>query len=81
MSLLSCLQLVQNVASRLLTGTKKTDHISLTVASLHWLQLKYRVNLKVLLIVFKALHRLYQIFFKDLNSLLFFLVVDLIALL
>ena len=36
-SALSRLQLVQNSAARLLTGTKKRDHITPILASLHWL--------------------------------------------
>ena len=36
-SLLSRLQLVQNSAERLLTGSRKLDHITPILASLHWL--------------------------------------------
>ena len=54
-SSLSRLQLVQNAAARLLTGTRKRDHISPILASLHWLPVRFRVDFKVLLFVFKAL--------------------------
>lgn len=39
-STLSRLQLVQNAAARLITGTKKRDHVSPVLASLHWLPIK-----------------------------------------
>ena len=52
------LQLVQNAAARLLTGTKKTEHISPVLAQLHWLPVKYRIYFKTLLFVFKALNGL-----------------------
>ena len=40
----------------LLTGTRKRDHISPILASLHWLPMRFRVDFKVLLLVFKALN-------------------------
>ena len=48
----------QNVAARLLTGTKKREHITPVLASLHWLPVKYRIDFKILLFVFKALNGL-----------------------
>ena len=47
---------VQNAAARLLTGTKKRDHI--TLASLHWLPVCFRIVFKILLFVFKMLNGL-----------------------
>lgn len=55
---LSRLQLVQNAAARLLTGTKKREHITPVLCSLHWLPVKFRIDFKILLVVFKALHNL-----------------------
>ncbi len=52
----SRLQMVQNAAARFLTGTKKRDHITPVLASLHWLPIKLRVDFKVLLFAYKALH-------------------------
>lgn len=43
-SALDNLQMVQNVAARLLTGTKKHEHITPVLASLHWLTVKYHVD-------------------------------------
>ena len=57
-SALSRLQLIQNAAARLITGTRKIDHISPVLATLHWLPVKYRIQFKILLFVFKALHGL-----------------------
>ena len=45
------LQLVQNSAARLLTCSKKRDHITPVLASLHWLPIRHRIDFKLLLIV------------------------------
>ena len=50
--------MVQNAAARLLTGTKKRDHITPVLASLHWLPVRFRINFKMLLFVYKALNGL-----------------------
>ena len=55
---LSRLQLVQNSAARLLTGARKREHITPILASLHWLPVHFRIDFKILLFVFKALHGL-----------------------
>ncbi|KAF7644945.1 hypothetical protein LDENG_00213220 [Lucifuga dentata] len=55
---ISCLQLIQNVAARLLTRSKKRDHIIPMLASLHWLPIHFTINFKILLIVYKSLHGL-----------------------
>ncbi|XP_032375874.1 uncharacterized protein LOC116692015 [Etheostoma spectabile] len=57
-SLLARLQLVQNAAARVLTGTRKREHITPVLASLHWLPVHFRVHFKILLITFKALNGL-----------------------
>ena len=48
------LQLVQNSAARILTKTRKREHITPVLASLHWLPVTLRIDFKVLLLVFKA---------------------------
>ena len=53
---LKSLQLIQNAAARVLTRTRKMDHISPVLASLHWLPVKSRVEFKVLLLTYKALN-------------------------
>ena len=60
------LQLVQNAAARLLTSTRKRDHITPVLASLHWLPVKFRVVFKVLLFVFKSLHDLSPSYLSEL---------------
>ena len=52
------LQLVQNAAARLLTGTSKYEHISPILASLHWLSVHFRSHFKIILFAFKALNGL-----------------------
>lgn len=52
------LQLVQNAAARLLTSTKKRDHITPVLASLHWLPVCCRIDFKILMFVFKILNGL-----------------------
>lgn len=63
---ISRLQLVQNAATRLLEGKQKYDHITPILMSLHWLPVKYMINLKILLFVYKALSNLAFQYFTDL---------------
>ncbi|XP_055493235.1 uncharacterized protein LOC129698247 [Leucoraja erinacea] len=65
-SSLSRLQLVQNAPARLLTGTRKRDHITPILASLHWLPVQFRINFKILLYVYKALNGLAPTYIKSL---------------
>lgn len=53
------LQLVQNAAARLLTGTNRRQHITPVLKSLHWLPVHFRIDFKILMFVFKALTLLY----------------------
>ncbi|XDV45278.1 hypothetical protein PO909_013398, partial [Leuciscus waleckii] len=46
------LQLVQNAAARVLTRSRKYDHITPILSSLHWLPIKFRINYKVLLLTY-----------------------------
>lgn len=55
---LSRLQLVQNAAARFLTGTKIREHITPVLSTLHWLPVQYRIDFKILLMVFKAFHNI-----------------------
>jgi hypothetical protein len=48
------LQLVQNAAARLLTGTRYTDHITPIMKDLHWLPISYRIQYKLIMLCFKA---------------------------
>ena len=56
--LLTKLQRVQNAADRLITKTKKHDHITAVLIDLHWLPIKQRIEYKLLLLTFRSLHGL-----------------------
>ncbi|KAF7651540.1 hypothetical protein LDENG_00109380 [Lucifuga dentata] len=49
---LRLLQIIPNAAARLLTRSNKRDHITPILASLHWLPVHFRINFKILLIVY-----------------------------
>ena len=55
-SQLSKLQRIQNIAARLVTKTKKSDHITPVLRHLHWLPISYRIQYKICLTTFKALN-------------------------
>ncbi len=48
----------QNAAARILTRTKKSEHITPVLRSLHWLPVTIRIDFKVLLLVYKSLNGL-----------------------
>ena len=52
------LQVVQNAAARVLTRSRKYDHITPILQSLHWLPIKFRISYKILLLTYKALNGL-----------------------
>ena len=54
--LLRKLQSVLNASARLISGTRKYDHISHVLKDLHWLPVKQRIKFKLLLTVFKCLN-------------------------
>lgn len=58
-------QLVQNAAARLLTGTKRMEHITPVLESLHWLPVKFRIQFKVLLLTYKALSGMAPSYLRD----------------
>ncbi|XP_061911245.1 uncharacterized protein LOC133655271 [Entelurus aequoreus] len=65
MSSIKRLQLVQNAAARLLTKTRKFDHITPILAHLHWLPVHLRCDFKVLLLTYKILHGLAPAYLAD----------------
>ena len=65
---LNRLQLIQNHAARIITRTKKFDHISGVLKKLHWLPIKARIDYKVLLLVFKCLVGIGPSYLKELLS-------------
>ena len=56
--LMQKLQMVQNAVARLLSGVRKFQHISPTLAMLHWLPICLCNNFKVLMLTYKALNGL-----------------------
>ena len=53
--LMNRLQSVQNAAARLVTGTRRSDHISPVLRQLHWLPVRQRVDFKVATFVHQSL--------------------------
>ena len=59
------LQYVQNTAARIITRTRKFDHITPVLADLHWLPVSYRIVFKILLLAFKSLNNLSPSYLAD----------------
>ncbi len=66
--LINKLQMVQNAAARVLTRTRKYDHISPVLPTLHWLPTKHHIDFKILLITYKALNGLAPLYLSKLLS-------------
>ncbi len=60
------LQLIQNTAARVVTNTKKMDHIPPVFKSLHWLPVSQRIDFKIILLVYEALNGLGLKYITDL---------------
>ena len=54
--LIKRLQMVQNIAARVLCSVGKFEHITPILKKLHWLPVFYRIRFKICIIVFNALH-------------------------
>ena len=54
-ALLSKLQSVQNATLRLITGTRRRDHITPVLRELHWLPIRERIKFKVACLVRQSL--------------------------
>ena len=59
------LQYVKNTAARIVTQTRKFDHITPVLFDLHWLPVSYRTVFKILLLVFKSLNNLSPSYLAD----------------
>ena len=64
--LLHKLQLVQNAAARIITKTPAICHITPILHQLHWLPIKHRIEYKILLNTFNAIHNLAPPYLSDL---------------
>lgn len=60
------LQLVQNSAARIISKTPSFHHITPVLQQLHWLPVKFRIDFKILLYAFKAIHNLAPPYLSDL---------------
>ena len=60
------LRRVQNAAARLVTNTPRTCHITPILKDLHWLPIKYRIEFKIVLLIFKCLYGLAPQYLVDL---------------
>ena len=55
-TLLHRLQVAQNQAARLVTRTRRREHITPVLRSLHWLPVEWRIQYKILLHVYKCMN-------------------------
>ena len=62
------LQKIQNAAIRVIFSLKKRDHVSDLLHSLHWLSVRQRISFKVLIIIFKSIHRVAPVPLRNLIS-------------
>lgn len=62
----SKLQRIQNSAARLVSMSKKCNHITPILKELHWLPVKSRIQYKVILLTFRATHGLAPIYLSEL---------------
>ena len=60
------LQKVQNIAARIVSGTKKREHITPVLYALHWLPVERRIEFKILVLVFKCIHGVAPIYLGEL---------------
>jgi hypothetical protein len=60
------LQRVQYAAARLITRTKRSDHMRPILQKLHWLPIRERITFKLLIITYKALNNLAPAYISDL---------------
>ncbi len=62
------LQIVQNAAAGVINRSRKYDHITQILQSLHWLHIKFRISYKILLLAYKALNDLAPAYLNNLLS-------------
>ena len=64
-NLLRKLQSILNASARLVSGTRKYDHITPILKDLHWLPIKQRMKFKILLTVYKCLNGLAPLYLRN----------------
>ena len=55
-SIIRPMQNIQNSAARLILGLSKFEQITPALQQLHWLPIRYRIQFKIMTIVYKAVH-------------------------
>ena len=64
--LLCRLQIIQNNATRVVSGSKKYDHITPVLKDLHWLPIRKRIEFKILLLTFKCMQGCAPLYLREL---------------
>ena len=64
--LLCRLQKVHNNAARVVSGSKKYDHITPVLKDLHWLPIRKRIEFKILLLTFKCMQGCAPLYLREL---------------
>ena len=64
-NLVAKLQSILNTAARLVTKPRKYEHITPVMINLHWLPIQYRIQFKLLLLIYKSLHGLTPSYLTD----------------
>ena len=54
--LLQRLQVVQNATARLVTGARRSEHMTPVLRNFHWLPVRQRTTFKTAVLVYKCLH-------------------------
>ena len=60
------LQRVHNTAARIVTRTRKYEHITPVLFDLHWLPVSFRIQFKVLVYTFEVVHGLAPSYLNEL---------------
>ena len=60
---------MQNTAARIVTRTKKYEHISPVLKDLHWLPVANRIKFKILTLTYKCLHNQAPTYLSDMIEL------------
>jgi len=62
------LQRIQNIAARIVTNTRKYDHIIPILQKLHWLPVRQRIHINILLITYKSITDMAPVYLCELIS-------------
>ena len=60
------LQMILNMAAKVIVGARKFDHVTPILDALHWLPIRSRIAYKIILVTFKALHGLTPLYLTEL---------------